>query len=546
MANSKRKEVESRRVGTIFDNYRIVELIGRGGMGTVYRAIHMWTQREVALKFMHEHLAQDEASIRRFMKEARAAASLRHPSVVDILHMGQHQGEVYMVLEFLRGCSLRSWLKLRGVLSLQETFALLAPPMEALSEAHRRGLIHRDIKPDNVFLAAGRGGYWEAKLLDFGVAKLLGPGTDPSMTATGALLGTPQYMAPEQANSEPDVGPAVDVWAMGMVFYECLSGRLPFADCTSLPTLLLRLVSEDVPPLTDWAPQLSAAQAETIQRALRRERSERFATMEEMLHAMQRVCPSAAPLACDLSVLDTVRASAPPEASSPPGESLSEALAPDSHLRSKIRRRSPRILTSASVALLALVIATWLVLEALQKPTPAPDAAERPERPGPLEHATPRPPPQVTPDVPGPTPSPPAPFAADIKAATNPPATAPPTALPSPKPPAPGAVKQAKTGSAAPPLGEASSPSRRSPAAPAQSAAQAQAPQPAPQRPAAQGAPPRDDPATGRLPTHPPGADPRPATLTRPPPAVGDRAPATPDRPGAPSTGAVPKVIEEF
>jgi serine/threonine protein kinase len=280
MAPSRSKD--GQRIGSDVDMYRIVDLLGRGGMGAVYKAVHRWTGREVAIKFLHPYLGNDERSLRRFMKEARAATALRHPNVVDVLHMGEHGGEVYLVMELLRGKTLREHLRDHPRLSEAEALALVLPVVDALAHGHALGVVHRDIKPDNIFLACSGTGAGIPKLLDFGVAKLTDP-SESSSTVTGALLGTPQYMSPEQANGEVDVGPATDVWAVGMVLYECLTGGLPFRHCTALPSLLLKLVTEDIPAISTERPDLSASVANAIDTALRRDRAARYASMAELV-----------------------------------------------------------------------------------------------------------------------------------------------------------------------------------------------------------------------------------------------------------------------
>lgn len=284
---------DEQRVGTEVDTYRIDALLGVGGMGAVYKGTHTWTGREVAVKFLHAHLARDEQSVRRFMREARAAAALRHPNVVDILDMGcDAQGDVYLVMELLRGLSLQSLLSERGTLSPQEALTHVLPLMGALSSSHALGVVHRDLKPDNIFLERGPEGQLRPKLLDYGLAKFARGSMASHPTASGAILGTPQYMSPEQANSESDVGPAADVWATGMVLYRCLSGSLPFEGTRSLPALLLRLVSEDIPPIRQAVPGLPPALALAVDRALQREPAARWPSMDAFAAALRASLPA--------------------------------------------------------------------------------------------------------------------------------------------------------------------------------------------------------------------------------------------------------------
>lgn len=282
---------DDHRIGTVVDMYRIEALLGRGGMGAVYRAVHTWTEREVAIKFLLPHLGGNERNTRRFMKEARAATALRHPNVVDVLHMGKDGRDVYLVMELLHGQSLRTLLSERTRLPEAEALAYVLPTMDALVRAHALGVVHRDIKPDNIFLALGQKNEVMPKLLDFGVAKLAEP-SGSSGTGAGALLGTPQYMAPEQANCETDVGASADIWAIGMVLYECVTGGLPFGGSAGLPALLLKLVTEDVPSVALACPGLSDHVQLAIDRALRREKVARFGSMEEFATALRANSPA--------------------------------------------------------------------------------------------------------------------------------------------------------------------------------------------------------------------------------------------------------------
>ena len=198
------------RIGTqIAGRYTITAVLGEGGMGTVFEAEHTWTGRSVALKLLKPELAKNPDLVTRFLSEARAAAKLKHPNVVDILDMGQGEEEgVFLAMEKLEGEPLSARAK-RSALPVEEAVALLVPVMDALSVAHEKfSIVHRDLKPDNIFLATdGRGGI-VPKLLDFGIAKV----TDDLFAAnthTGTLIGTPWYMSPEQALADKGLGPSL-------------------------------------------------------------------------------------------------------------------------------------------------------------------------------------------------------------------------------------------------------------------------------------------------------------------------------------------------
>jgi len=272
------------RVGTTLGGkYRIERILAQGGMGTVFVGVHEWTHRPVAVKVLNYEHAREPEIVRRFLLEARAAAQLKHANVVDVLDMGQESdGSVYLVLELLEGETLKARMK-EGPLELLEIVEVLGPIMRALASAHRKGVVHRDLKPDNIFLAVDENGQRVPKLLDFGIAKV-GSG-DSSSTRTGTMVGTPHFMAPEQVRGERDVGPAADVWSMGVVLYACLAGRLPF-EADSTAAVLAKVITERPMPLLAVAPHLPTELGGLIDRALQPRPIDRFRDMAEMLGAL--------------------------------------------------------------------------------------------------------------------------------------------------------------------------------------------------------------------------------------------------------------------
>ena len=237
---------EAERVGTTLDGrYALRSVLGRGGMGVVFAAEHVLTGRSVAVKLVRPELADDPRYAERLFREARAAASLQHPNVVDVLDMGTlEDGGLYLVLERLEGRDLANLLEEDGPLSVARTLALIDPVLDALQALHDKGIVHRDLKPSNVFVTR-RGEVEVPKLLDFGIAKLR---DGQSGTTTGRILGTPWYMSPEQAAGDIDAGPAADVWAVGAMLFECLSGRVPF-DGPTPTAVLMNVLRYDAPVL---------------------------------------------------------------------------------------------------------------------------------------------------------------------------------------------------------------------------------------------------------------------------------------------------------
>ncbi|MEZ4250263.1 MAG: serine/threonine-protein kinase, partial [Polyangiales bacterium] len=231
--------------------YRIEAHLASGGMGAVYRARHTLAERAVALKILRPtSMGMDVADVRRFRREATAPARIGHPGIVEVLDAGVEEGFLFLVMELLEGESLRAR---RRHATRAELLGWIRTLLEPLAAAHDEGFVHRDLKPENVFLARTADGE-RLKLLDFGIARSIG---GPSDTRTGTGLGTPGYMAPEQALEARGAAPAADVWSVGVMIYETVTGVRPFEGETPHATVL-KAVSEDHVPLTGVAPELAA------------------------------------------------------------------------------------------------------------------------------------------------------------------------------------------------------------------------------------------------------------------------------------------------
>lgn len=274
------------RIGTVVGGrYEIKKLLGEGGMGAVFEAQHRFTKRRVALKVLQPEYAQNADATARFLQEAQAATAINHVNIVQVLDMGVDETSiVYLVLEYLAGEDLAARLHSLQRLSVQETFDVLLPVMNALAVAHSKGIIHRDLKPANIFLAQTDDGAIVPKLLDFGISKI-STGEALARTSTGAILGTPYYMAPEQARGERAVDRQVDIWAMGVVMYQCISGQLPLV-ADNYNQMILKLVMEEAPPIASLVPSLPKPVADLVHRALAKDRAQRFATMEDFVRAV--------------------------------------------------------------------------------------------------------------------------------------------------------------------------------------------------------------------------------------------------------------------
>ncbi|HWA72186.1 MAG TPA: protein kinase [Polyangiaceae bacterium] len=319
----------------IAGRYLLEQQLGEGGMGTVWEATHTVTRRSVAMKFLKESLRNKPELRQRFLREASAASALRHPHVVEILDVFDFEERMpVLVMELLRGETLGSKLLKDERLSLEETAALVLPVVSAVGAAHALGIVHRDLKPENVFLVH-TGNEPLVKVLDFGIAKLMTEqykerGASALHTDTGSMLGTPSYMAPEQATGEGIVDHRVDVWSVGVILYECLSGMRPI-EGDNLAQVVTRLVSAAIIPLENLAPQLPHEVTTLVMQMLTRDPVRRAPDLLEigrvLGHHTRVQVPSFGPPAAgtDRTSLPPSLQPAPPRVSSPPRQSLGPA-----------------------------------------------------------------------------------------------------------------------------------------------------------------------------------------------------------------------------
>jgi serine/threonine-protein kinase len=274
---------------TIGGAYVVLELVGVGGMGRVYRAEQSMLGRTVAIKVVHPHLLGDEQSVARFYTEARTASRLNHPNSVGIIDFGRTEdGILYLVMEYLRGKDLARVMHEEGPLPFPRIVDIVIGVLAALGEAHSLDIVHRDLKPENVILERVRNGGDFVKVVDFGLAKLIGNSRSTSITSPGLVCGTPDYMSPEQGRGE-EVDNRGDLYAMGVVLFELLTDRLPFTDDT--PTkVVLRHMSDPVPDPRVVAParRIPDTLAEIAMKAMAKAPANRFQSAEEMATALRR------------------------------------------------------------------------------------------------------------------------------------------------------------------------------------------------------------------------------------------------------------------
>ncbi|MGC9024619.1 MAG: protein kinase domain-containing protein, partial [Chloroflexia bacterium] len=258
--------------------YIILEEIGRGGMGAVYKARDVELDRIVAMKVLSPYLVGEPHLVQRFMREARLAANLDHPNIVAIYDIGGEGGYYYFVMKYLDGRSLKEIIAQRGPLPLDEVVSIVRQLASALDYAHQQNLIHRDVKPGNVIV--GSDGH--VTLTDFGLAKVV---ESMKLTASGETLGTLEYMSPEQARGE--ASPASDIYSLGVMTYEMLAGRLPFQG-SNQATLLYQHLHEPPPPLCRWNPAVPPEVEQVVLKAMAKEPAERYATAGEMARELER------------------------------------------------------------------------------------------------------------------------------------------------------------------------------------------------------------------------------------------------------------------
>jgi predicted Ser/Thr protein kinase len=265
------------RIGSELLGYRIEALLGRGGMGVVYRAHHVALDRKVALKLLAADLAGDERFRERFLRESKLAASLDHPSIVPIYDAGEVEGQLYIAMRYVEGTDLKQLLRSEGALEPKRALALVAQLADALDAAHARGLVHRDVKPSNALLDSADHAY----LADFGLTK---SASDRSaLTMTGRMIGTVDYAAPEQIEGKGVDGRA-DVYSLGCLLYECLSAEVPFPRDSELAVLWAQ-VHEPPPKASEHKPELPVAIDAVIAKALAKEAERRYASCAELVEA---------------------------------------------------------------------------------------------------------------------------------------------------------------------------------------------------------------------------------------------------------------------
>jgi serine/threonine protein kinase len=275
--------------------YRVERVIGQGGMGVVVAAMHEQLGQRVAIKMLLQEAKASPNALARFLREARAAASIRGEHVARVLDVGEMEGGApYIVMEYLEGRDLAQTLAQGGPLPVEEAVAYVLQACEAIAEAHAAGIIHRDLKPSNLFVTAGPDGTPLVKVLDFGISKALlssGTSSQNQLTTTSSFVGSPVYSPPEQLVQSSDVDARADIWSIGTILFEALAGRAPFVG-DSVMHVASRIFNEAPTPLSELRPDLPPELSAVVMRCLRKRREDRFGDVSELALALAAFAPS--------------------------------------------------------------------------------------------------------------------------------------------------------------------------------------------------------------------------------------------------------------
>jgi serine/threonine-protein kinase len=305
--------------------YRIDEKIDEGGMGCVYRATHVLMEKVVAVKVLHPALAADDKIVARFTREARAASRISHPHAINVTDFGESEnGIVYLVMEYLRGRTLKDIVRSDGPMPLARVVEIVRQVSGALEAAHAEGVVHRDLKSDNIMLEEASGGGDWAKVLDFGIAKIQEPldKPDEGLTAPNLIIGTPQYMSPEQCSQASDIDTRSDIYSFGVILFEMLVGHVPFTG-DSPTAIMMKHLQEPPPSILDERKDLPAGLGRVITRALAKRPEDRFQRAGELSEAFALAAAEETPAAADLAAVpDTERIVIPTSPNEPARKTL--------------------------------------------------------------------------------------------------------------------------------------------------------------------------------------------------------------------------------
>jgi serine/threonine protein kinase len=358
---------------TIAGKYRLNRLLGTGGMASVWSATNVFTERDFAIKFMLPHVARTPEAAHRLLLEAKVSARINHPNIIEVIDVGQAEdGSLFLVMELLMGASLDVAIRRqRNPMTVHEFIGFMRDVAIALAAAHRSGVIHRDLKPTNVFLHNDRDGRLAPKVLDFGVSKILEEEQNTALTIAGTVLGSPHYMSPEQAMGAPGIDGRTDVFAFGGILFEGLTGRRAY-DAPNFNALIVTIATKEPLRIDDLAPQLPEALRALVRDCLVTDKAHRLASFDLIVERFTAMLPELERSGLRLPSLSgpeqsvTIRPSTPPSSMKPQDATLS-GLQP---VGTFVRGLPPRTLALAFgiILLFAVVVGTALTRRARSGP----------------------------------------------------------------------------------------------------------------------------------------------------------------------------------
>lgn len=319
-------------IGRQIGKYEIIGMIARGGMGTVYEARHKGIGKRVAVKVIDGELSRSKDAVTRFQREAEAASAVDSAHIVTIFDSGTtDEGLPFLVMELLRGEDLGHRMKEQGRLEIKDALSLIAQLLRGLCRAHEAGIVHRDLKPDNIFVTSRDDETDFVKILDFGISKMrrVGTGIESTITRQGTVLGTPLYMSPEQAQAAPDIDERTDLWSVGAILYQCLTGRPPH-EGHAYEAVIVNICTKDADDVRFLNPEVPEPIARFVAKALTRDRTLRFQSAREMLDALrdaagELLAPSATKLGKQETTTRTALSSSPGTPRAHSGQTPAEA-----------------------------------------------------------------------------------------------------------------------------------------------------------------------------------------------------------------------------
>jgi serine/threonine protein kinase len=353
--------------------YRVDKILGAGGMGVVVAAHHIRLDEKVAIKFLLPEVLGSVEHMARFEREARAAVKIKSEHVARVTDVGTlENGAPYIVMEYLEGVDLAAWVQQRGPLAVEQAVEFVLQASEAVADAHGLGIVHRDLKPANLFCIRGSDNLLSIKVLDFGISKMTGgaAGPDMGMTKTTAVMGSPFYMSPEQMRSAKDVDARTDIWAMGVILYELLTGTAPFTGDT-LPEVCVKIATEPPLPLPSLRPDVPDGIEEVILKCLEKDRNKRYRDLAEFATALAPFGSKRARASVERisRVIQTAGLSAVRPvlfSSAPPSESLQPAGVPTAAswgtTASPATRKAAKVVVAVlAVSAVAVSVLFWFV-----------------------------------------------------------------------------------------------------------------------------------------------------------------------------------------